>query len=28
LNLVLLKGISNAIVTSTFDVKNLPRSML
>ena len=28
LNLVLLKGISNGIVTSTFDIKNLPRSML
>ena len=28
LNLVLLKGISNGIVTSEFDMKNLPRSML
>jgi len=28
LNLVLLKGISNGIVTSAFDIKNLPRSML
>ena len=28
LNLVLLKGISNGIVTSTFDIKNLPRAML
>jgi 3-dehydroquinate synthetase len=28
LNLVLLKGISNGIVTSAFDIKNLPRSIL
>jgi 3-dehydroquinate synthase len=28
LNLVLLKGISNGIVTSTFNIKNLPRSLL
>ena len=28
LNLVLLKGISNGIVASEFDMKNLPRSML
>ena len=27
LNLVLLKGISSGIVTSAFDIKNLPRSM-
>jgi len=27
LNLVLLKGISNGIVTNTFNVKNLPRSL-
>ena len=28
LNLVLLKGISNGIVTSAFNIKNLPRSIL
>ena len=28
LNLVLLKGISNGIVTSSFNIKNLPRSLL
>ena len=28
LNLVLLKGISNGVVTSTFNIKNLPRSLL